>query len=530
MTNPIIRWWKTGSFRSTETGNLTETSDFWYNLDLGGPSSSGARVSKDSAMRQWTVYACISIISETLAQLPLKLKRPDGKGGTEDAIDHPVYSLCKTLPNNQMTSFNWREAQQANLLCTGNIYNFIQRSRYSITGIYPIAPTSVTVRTATDREVGRLRLGRFDRLVYEVQTEEGVKVYQSKDILHISGFGWDGIKGESVITNFAKESIGNAVSLDKFQGAMMRKGVHPGGVLEHPDTLGDNREAFKSALDNRYAGMNNAGSPMILENGMKFNKLDVSFVDKQFIEQTKMSANSICGIFKVPPHKVGIFEKNTNYNNTEQGNRAFLDSTMQQWVIRWEQAMNWKLLTESERANGYFFKFNFDALLRPDAKTRSEIAWKEWQSGVPMNEIRKRNDQNPIEGGDVSFVPVNMIPAELAGKQIESAIESQKAKDENGQDLVEDDVESIRKYEINAVERLIKKEKEGTCADFRARTDEIYNIIEGKLENNTTKVLRCFMDEGTVVRTVSQLKEEFSENKSKLIELQQRNFKVVADE
>lgn len=523
MIAALKRWYKTGSLRSqtVSTGSLTEYDDFWYSVVGGSPASSGAPVNRDTAMRQWVVYSCISIISETLAQLPLKLKRPDGKGGTEDAIDHPLYNICKNLPNEQMTSFSWREAQQANLITTGNCYNFILKKRHGVAAIIPIAPSLVTVRPPSNAEKSRYRFRKDEKVVFEVVTDTGKRVFHPSDILHIAGFGFDGLQGISVITNFAKESIGNAIALDKFQGAAMKNGVTPSGVLEHPDTLGDNTEKFIAALRERYSGYTNAKIPMVLENGMKFNKVDVSLVDRQFIEQMKMTSTQICGIFKVPPHKVGIYEKNTNYNNTEQGNRAFIDSTIQQWVIRWEQAMNWKLLSKDEREKGFSFKFNFDALLRPDAKTRSELEWKEWQMGTPLNVIRKRNDENPIEGQDVSYVPVNMIPAELAGEQVRQNAEEGKA-------LADEEEDDLRRYERNAVARLISKDKEGKCRNFKDSVDDIYTRINRKIEGKITTLVRCFYSDPE--KKISDLVSEFRENKTKLLELRQNKYRSASNE
>lgn len=498
-------------------GSLAINDDFWFTT-IGAPASSGISVSRESAMRQWAVYACITEIAQTLAQLPLKLKRPAATGGTEDAIDHPLYDLCKNSPNPHMTSFNWRESQQANLLTTGNIYNVIERSTKGVKAIWPVTPSSVKPRFATGQEVSSFRLPSKERIVYEVLTTEGKKVYRARDILHVAGFGYDGLKGESVISNFAKEAIGNAIAIDQFQGQAMRNGIRPSGVLEHPDTLGDNKEAFLSALTRRYAGIENVARPMVLENGLTFKQLDVSFVDKQFVEQARLTTNAICGIFKVPPHRVGIFEKNTNYNNTEQGNKSFLDGTMLQWVTRWEQAMNWKLLTEGERKEGYFFKFNFDALLRPDAKTRSEMSWREWQQGTPLNEIRMRDDLPPIEGGDVAYVPVNMVPYQMAGLK-----PSQPTND--SQSLIEKDVDKLRGLFRRMAEKEIAKQVSGTSKnDFQQWVGQLRAKVEGTLARDVAFTVRSVLPPHEAEKVIGGVKEEFERRFRDLSALPGVNF------
>ncbi len=391
------------------TGNLTAVDDFWYGIG-GTPASAGKAVNKETAMAVWAVYACISLISETLAQLPLKLKRPKKSGGKEDAYGK-LYTLLKDSPNPEMTSFDFREMQQANLLGTGNSYAWIERSAgREIAGLWHLPAEWVTPRRAREQEQAKLGLQKRNSIVYDVVTDGETRVIPARDMLHVRGFSFGGLKGDSVISKYAKETIGTAIALDEFEGKHIKNGAHVSGVLEHPGVMGENKESFKKALVNRYQGGGNTGTPMVLESGMKYNQFKVSLADQQFIEQKKLKATDICGIFKVPPFKVGIHGKNTSFNNTEQQNKSFLDTTMQQWLVRWEQTMNMKLLTNSERQRGYFFKFNFDALLRPDAKTRAEINQIEWQQGVPINTLLERDDRNPIPGGDVGYVPLNFVP------------------------------------------------------------------------------------------------------------------------
>ncbi len=392
------------------TGNLTDDNDFWYSI-APGRSSSGKAIGKDTAMRLWVVYACITLISETVANLPLKLKRPKAGGGTEDATDHPLFDLLKYEPNPEMNSFTWRETTQGHILSDGNKFNWIERNRQGIKGIWPIEPRFVTVKRADNSDIRSLGLERRNSIVYKVRLPGDTRTIPSRDMLHVPGFGFNGLVGESPITNFARETIGNGLSLSEFQGKFFKNGVFTSGVLEHPMTLGKNADAFKEALRARYQGGENAGVPMVLENGMKWVGNKISLVDQQYLELMNSNALEVCGMFKVPPSKVGIYGKGTSYNNTETQNSSFWSTTIAPWVGRDEQALMVKLLTPEERKAGYFIKYNFDSLLRPNAKDRAAIDQIHWQMGVPLNEMRYRDDLNPVAGGELSYIPANCVPA-----------------------------------------------------------------------------------------------------------------------
>ena len=388
-------------------GSLTDNADgFWDSL--GSTSTSGKKITNETAMRLYSVYACVSLISETLAQLPLKLKRELANNSTEDATDLPLYDILKNVPNPEMSSFNWRESGQGHLLLGGNKMSFVERSRMGIKGLWPIDPKHVTVKRVKNTDINKHSPGRRNPIIYEISTATGKQQVPSRDMLHVPGFGFNGLVGESVVQNFARESIGNGLSLEEFLGMFFKQGVATSGVLEHPKTLGNNKEAFLAKLKQRFTGKN-VGTPMVLENGMKWNQMKISLADQQFLELMQMNPVQICGIFKVPPFKIGIHGKNTSFNNTEQQNKSFLDTTMMQWLIRDEQAMNMQLLTKQQRAEGLFIKYNLDSMLRPDAETRGKIDQIHWGMGVPLNEFRRRDDLPPVEGGDKSYVPLNYL-------------------------------------------------------------------------------------------------------------------------
>jgi len=483
----------------TGTGNLTDYSDFWFGFG-GTPASAGKAVSKDTAMSVWAVYACISLISETFAQLPCKLKRPRKGGGKEDAIG-PLHSILKDSPNPEMTSFEFREMQQANILGTGNCYSWIERSRMGIIGLWPIPSEWVEPRRANARELASLGLTKRNSIVYDVMENGRIRVVPAEDILHVRGFSFGGLKGDSVITKYAKETIGTAIALDEFEGKHIKNGVHVSGVLEHPEALGENAEAFKTALVNRYQGGANAGVPMVLENGMKYNQFKISLSDQQFIEQKQLKVSDICGIFKVPKSKISISDSSTNNNNTEQNNRGFVDTTMHQWVVRWEQAQNMKLLSDSQKRKGYFVKYNFDAMLRPDPKARAEINQIEWRQGVPINVLLERDDRNPVEGGDVGFVQSSYIPVSEAVKAKEPEPTAARSIEKDMSrvlrlffPLVRSAAQKVINFEGIAVKRQLKKCKRDSLP-VQLLIDEFYEKqVPVRIERELAPVLTSFAE------------------------------------
>lgn len=493
--------------------------DFWYSV-VGGPSKSGQFVNRTSAMQQKTVYSCVSLIAETLAQLPLKLKRKLPDGSTEDATDHPLFDILKNSPNPEMTSFTWRETGQTHLLLSGNKYSWIERSRLGIKGLWPIDSQKIIPKRVKNPSttIDDFDQGRRNKIYYEVQTTRGTVPIPARDMLHVPGLGFNGLVGISVIQDFARDTIGLGMSLEEFQSHYFKNGIAVSGVLEHPGTLGENKENFIKALKSRYGGSGNTGVPMVLENGMEWKPLKASLADQQFIDLLKLSAVDICGIFKVPPFKIGIHGKNTSFNNTEQQNKSFLDTTMLQWIVRDEQAANMKLLTVRERSDGLFVKHNFDSLLRPDSKTRAEINQIEWQMGVPTNDLLMRDDRAPVEGGDIGRVPMNfvrvdqetiepVVPAarscghgdtaptliELREKQTRSIAGRDRIARAWGP-VIRKTAQRIVNRESTAVKRATKKARNNRAdADFEKWLDTFYRDMAVIIDNEMRPVLDGFM-------------------------------------
>lgn len=379
------------------------SNDYWYH-PVSIPTSSGVPVSEKEAMKYLTVFACVSLISGDIGRLPLNLYKRRKDGGKDLITDHRLYDLLHNAPNPEMTSFNWREMSQGHLLLWGNHFSYIEKDKSGkIIALWP------------KNDPGTIRVRRVgQQLVYEYELD-GKMVRRTRDqIFHIPGFGFNGLVGMSMIA-LSREAIGMGLAAETFGSNYFSQGTHPSGVLTMEHDLGDNEEKYLKALKTQYTGLGKSHSIMVLQNGEKYQALTVPLEDAQFLETRDHQKIEICGMYHVPPHKIAIHGQNSNYNNLEQENASYVDSCLMHWIVRWESSISLQLLTETERRTGLFFEFLVQGLLRGDSQARAEYYNKIFQvGGITPNEIRSKENMNPIDGGDQSFVMLNMVPLDMA--------------------------------------------------------------------------------------------------------------------
>lgn len=372
---------------------------------LSGPeSATGARINPSTAMQISTVFACVKVISETLATLPLHTYRRLPRG-RELAPEHPVYDLLLNAPNPEMTSVELIETLCAHVLLYGNAYcEVVRNGAGQVKALWPLLP----------HQTHPARNAR-NELVYETRLPDGSTArLRAERVLHIRGLGYDGLVGYSPIA-LHREALGLAVAAQEFGARFFSNDSRPGGILVHPGKLSQEAaNRLKLSWEAAHAGLANKHRVAILEEGMKWEAIGIPPEDAQYLQLREFQRTEIAAIFRVPPHKIGDLSRAT-FSNIEQQDIDFAKSTISPWAVRFEKAINKTLFTEEERRT-YFVKFSLQALLRGDMQSRYNAYAIARQNGwMTANEIRELEDMNPIEGGDVILVNGNMMPVGQQG-------------------------------------------------------------------------------------------------------------------
>ena len=392
-----------GLFKSRD--KPTDSYHFSFAPFLFGKSISGKTVNEFSAMQNSAVYACVRILSESIAALPLHVYEYKN-GGKERVPNHPLYYLLHDAPNDEMTSFQFRECSMAHLLLWGNSYAQILRDGLgNITGLYPLRPD----RTSVERDDNGEIVYRYTPTTGENQhMKKPTQITLSRrDVLHIPALGFDGLIGYSPIA-MARNAIGVAIACEEFGAKFFENGAKPSGVLKVPHVLKDPQK-LSDSWQSAYGG-ENAGRIAVLEEGVDYQQISIPPNDAQFLDTRKFQLNEIARIFRVPPHMLADLERAT-FSNITQASLEFVMYTLTPWIVRWEQALNKALFKPSERGK-FFTKFAVEGLLRGDYETRVRGYQLALQSGwMNVNEVRELEDMNKIpdeEGGNIYMINGNM--------------------------------------------------------------------------------------------------------------------------
>ena len=383
-----------GAFRSSPNNPSTSLANPASWMFDGSASKTGIAITEDSAMRLSAVFGAVRVISETIASLPWEVKQDVGDN-TRNASAHPINKLIHH-PNGMMTDFNFREVCQAHLCLHGNAFIAIRRNEAGQpVKLIPVHPDRVEVKVYKDEKF------------YTI--DQGKETFDDTEMIHILGLSFDGIIGKSVIES-ARESIGLGLAADQFGGSFFGNGANVSAVLTHPGKLSD--EAYKRLMaswQRRYSGLDNSHKTAILEEGMNLTKVSISPSESQFLETRKFGVEDIARFFRIPLAYLGSLENSSTRANIEEQGIQFQRNTILPWVKRWEAEFNRKLFPGQE---DYFIRMNMDGLLRGDISSRysSYATARQW-GWMSVNDIRKYESLDPIDGGNVYLQPLNMVEA-----------------------------------------------------------------------------------------------------------------------
>jgi HK97 family phage portal protein len=371
-----------------------------------GLSGSGVAVNSWTAMQHVAVMACVSILAEDVAKIPLAVYRRLANGGQEKAKDHPLNRLLRD-PNNWQTALEFKEMMQAALVLRGNAYAVCVRDGFGRPlYLVPVHPDRVTLYEAPGGEWFYLvtRNGLHEMAVLR---EQPILVPQ-EDVLHLRWLSqWNSLLGSSRIS-LIRESVGVSMGLEEHQARFIGQGARVGGALQTDQKLAPEvRTQLAADWQRMKAGPRNSGAAAVLEQGLKWQQLGLSMVDSQFIESRGFQLRDIARAFGVPPYKLGIEGDSTGPSMVQQG-QEYLNGPISGYCERWK--------AKGEKFFGldgddYYLFWDYSHFLRADIQTRY-TAYRQAVGGpwMSVNEARRGESLPDAENGDTVLQAGNMAP------------------------------------------------------------------------------------------------------------------------
>lgn len=414
----------------SESINLSAGGDAALSSLFGGMNNtkSGQVVNADTALAISTVFACVNRKAKTLAMLPLEVRKRLPNRGHEVAHTHRLFKQLNSKPNAWQTSFDWRLMGQGHIMLRGNFYNYIQPTPgRALNQLVPMHPDRVWpfVKTPNGSSyyindttptppVGSV-------LYYQYFPVNGETLVLTADqVLHIKGYSINGIVGMSVIKKLMNETVGLAMAMEEQGARLFTNGAQIGKVFKHPTKLDDVAFERLSQQLAKYSGSGNAHKTIILENGMDIEKISMTMEEAQFLDSRKFQVEDICSFLDVPMmliHRSG--DKNQTFASAEVINQMFITYNMQPEFRNWEERLECDLLFPSE--SQYFFKFDFDEMLRGDAGARATYYKARFDTAsLTPNDIKRKEGESPYTNKpecDTVYVTPGVTTAVMAGKE-----------------------------------------------------------------------------------------------------------------
>lgn len=368
----------------------------------GGPwskkTTSGSIVDEDNVLELPDVLACVRVLSESMASLPLELFNVDDEEDeTTLAKDHPVYNLLRWQPNEETTSYELRFEMMVDAIVRGyGAAQIVRTNKGRPLEIWPLEARYLRAYRAPDD----------DRLIYTYSTtgKSAQKIMlEASEVLLIKSFSRGGLLGHS-LTRLMANTYGAVRAAHDFADEFFENGSIHSGMIEIPGELSD--EAYtrlKKDWKDSHTGKGNRHRAPILEGGAKFNPLSLTNQEAQLLETTKFKRSVVAGILRVPAYLINDLEKAT-YNNIEHTDLGYVKHSLRPWAVNTEQRCQMSLLNASERKT-MLVQHDFSDMSRGDYPSRMDAYQKAVNAGIMSpNDCRRRERMNPYEGGDIYLV------------------------------------------------------------------------------------------------------------------------------
>ncbi|HDC4490002.1 TPA: phage portal protein [Enterobacter asburiae] len=369
------------------------TGTFWE--EWFGTSSSGKVVTADKAIQLSAVWACVRLLSESISTLPLKIyvRQPDGS--RKAATDHPAYSILCRRPNSEMTPSRFMLMVVASICLRGNAFIEKKFIANRLVSLVPLLPQNMVVK--------RLTTGALE---YKYTENGSERVIAVKNIMHIRGFGLDGVCGMMPMKT-GRDVIGSAMAVEESAAKIFEQGLQSSGFLTAEQALNDEQRERLREYMAKFTGSKNAGKIMVLEGGLKYQGVTMNPEDAQMLESRAFSIEEICRWFRVPPFMVGHTTKQSSWASSLEGmNLQFLTHTLRPLLVNIEQEIGRCLLDSDDEV---FAEFSVEGLLRADSAGRAAYYTSALQNGwMSRNDVRRLENMPPIEGGDIYTVQLNL--------------------------------------------------------------------------------------------------------------------------
>jgi HK97 family phage portal protein len=386
-----------------DRASISDADDRWY-MPNTPSSAANIDVNDDTALTLSAWWCGVTILASAMGSVPMKLYQELPDGGRKAVRDHPLFRVVHRRPNSWMTPFELESMKMGHLLTRGNFYaQKVVSMGGRLLELVPLNPTRVKVVV----EDGRVRY-RFDPL------QGATEYFEAWEILHLRGLSHNGLVGFCPITA-ARESLGMALAAQKHGARFFANYARPGGVLRTDSTLRkETRDAVRQGWMESQGGQNTL-KPAVLEGGLEWQAIGISNADAEWLGSITHGVVEVARWLNLPPHKLKELTRST-FSNIEHQSLEFVVDSVTPWAVNQEQRYNVSFLTERELDQGYYFKYNLEALLRGDSASRAQFYQMLFNmASLSPNEIREKEEMNPVPGGDQRFVQLNLVPLDRVG-------------------------------------------------------------------------------------------------------------------